>query len=126
MKIKLPARIKIPFTSIVITTVGAKALAGHLLTDAIAAARKTELGRTVLTIVQDLENSELSGAERKAKAIADAAPYVLGFIGKGGFAAAEADVATFAGALIEAVLTDLRATMTSKIAEAVLQVAAAA
>ncbi len=102
------------------------ALAGNELDKAVIAAKASEVGKAAIDAIHAAEVPGATGAAKKKQAIAAVIPALVLHIAKVGLAATMADLETFAGALIESVLADVKRTGPLAIAKAVLQLALAA
>jgi hypothetical protein len=93
---------------------------------AIAAAKTTVLGTAMAGAIQAAEDTGKTGAEKRAAVLAAVVPAIVSYATKGGLTALVSDAETFASALLESTLTDLKQTGALTIAQAVLKAVAAA
>ncbi|WP_174298798.1 hypothetical protein [Sphingomonas bacterium] len=112
--------------SAVAASPAAASLAGNSLDKAVIAAKASEVGKAAIDAVHAAEVPGATGAAKKKQAIAAVIPALVLHVAKVGLAATMADLETFAGALIESVLADVKRTGPLAIAEAILQLAVAA
>ena len=94
----------------------------NTLDHAVAAAKATPLGATVLSAVKEAESTTDSGPVKLAKVLGIVTPEVVSYAAKGGVTALIADAETFGKQLIESTLADLKQTGPVAIAEGLRKV----
>ncbi|NYD88737.1 hypothetical protein [Sphingomonas melonis] len=100
----------------------AVAVASTILTQAVAAAaqRGNPIGNAAHSAVAAIENTTLSGSEKKAHVIAAIVPVIIAEARKGGTAVVN-DVEQFAGMVVEEVVAQFKQTSLLSIALSILR-----
>lgn len=112
------------FLGITITTKAVVALASTSLVHAVASAaqRGNPIGDAAYKAVAAMENGTgLTGAEKRATAIAAIGPVIAAELAKGGLAAVINDIEQFAGMIVEEVVGQFKQTSLLSIALSILK-----
>ena len=83
---------------------------------AVAAAKTTDLGKSVAAAIQAVDNQTLSGTQKFEQALAAILPEVLHYLTGGGVSALIDDVEDFGRQLLQSVFNDVKSSTAGKIA----------